>query len=195
MKLVVGLGNPGATYAHTRHNLGFRVVTCLAQKLQIPLRRSLRFKAKVGRGTVDGEEVVLLLPATYMNRSGQVVGRWLLAEKLFLNQMLVVLDDLQLPLGQLRIRSEGSQGGHQGLWSIIQAVGSGNFTRLRLGIGAPEGTQAWEEYVLEPFRSSEESLVNAMVEEAVDCCRLWVTEGTQSCANQFNVKGGKHGTV
>ena len=195
MKLVVGLGNPGAAYSRTRHTLGFRVVRLLSQKCHIPLKRSLRFKARLGQGRMEGKDVTLLLPATYMNRSGEGVSRWLAAEKLPLNEILVVLDDLQLPLGQLRIREKGSEGGHQGLRSIIEAVGSGDFPRLRLGIGSPKETQAWEKYVLEPFRPLEEAVVKTMIEEAVDCCRLWVRQGTQACATRFNVKAKKHGTV
>ena len=195
MKLIVGLGNPGAAYARTRHNLGFRVVSRLAKEFQFSLRRSLRFKARIGRGKVRGEESTFFLPETFMNRSGEAVARWLSREKTPLDDMLVVLDDLQLPLGRLRIRAFGSEGGHQGLASIIEAVGSGRFPRLRLGIGTPGDPAAWETYVLKPFRRDEEPLVLAMVEKAVACCRLWVTEGTHACANRFNVKDEADGTV
>ena len=195
MKLIVGLGNPGATYARTRHNLGFRVVSQLAQECRVPLQRSLRFKARVGRGKMEGEKSVLFLPETFMNRSGEAVGRWLSAEKMALDDMLVVLDDLQLPLGQLRLRAFGSEGGHQGLASIIEAVGSESFPRLRLGIGAPKDQAAWEDYVLQPFRRDEEPKVSAMVGQAADCCRLWVVEGTEPCANRFNVKDKTDDTV
>ena len=195
MKLIVGLGNPGATYARTRHNLGFRTVTQLAQEHQISLRRSLRFKTKVGRGRIEGEEITLLLPETFMNRSGEAVGRWLSAKKTPLDDMLVVLDDLQLPLGQLRLRAFGSEGGHQGLASIIEAVGSESFPRLRLGIGAPKDQAAWEQYVLQPFRRDEEPLVEAMVEKAANCCRLWLAKGADYCANRFNVKDKTDDTV
>ena len=195
MKLVVGLGNPGATYARTRHNLGFRVVGRLAQELQIPLRRSLRCRARMGRGNVEGKDTTLFLPETFMNRSGEPVARWLRAEKIPLGEMLVVVDDLHLPLGQLRIRASGSEGGHQGLASVIEGIGSRGFPRLRLGMGAPKEKKAWEDYVLEPFRRDEQPLVEKMVEEAVACCRLWIAKGTQSCANRFNVKDETDGTV
>ena len=195
MKLIVGLGNPGATYAQTRHNLGFRVVAQLAQEGRVALRHSLRFKARVGRGRIEGEESVLFLPETFMNRSGESVGRWVAAERMLLEDMLVVLDDLHLPLGRLRIRASGSGGGHQGLQSVIEAVGSGSFPRLRLGIGAPKRQAAWEEYVLQPFRRDEEPKVKAMVERAADCCRLWIVKGTQTSANHFNVKDKTDDTV
>ena len=195
MKLIVGLGNPGATYARTRHNLGFRVVSRLAEECQVSLRRSLRFKAKVGRGKVEGEEGAFFLPETFMNRSGEAVKRWLSAEKISLDEMLVVLDDLHLPIGQLRLRAFGSEGGHQGLKSVMETVGSGHFPRLRLGIGTPKDVEAWEKYVLEPFRRDEEPLVAAMVEKAVECCCLWVAKGTEYCANRFNIKDKTDGTV
>ena len=195
MKLIVGLGNPGTTYAGTRHNLGFRAVTQLAQGCRLSLRHSLRFKAKVGRGRIEGEESVLFLPETFMNRSGESVGRWVAAERMLLEDMLVVLDDLHLPLGRLRIRASGSGGGHQGLQSIIEAVGSGSFPRLRLGIGAPKDQTAWEEYVLRPFRRDEEPRVSAMVGQAADCCRFWIVKGTHACANRFHVKDKTDDTV
>ena len=188
MKLVVGLGNPGTTYARTRHNLGFRVVTALAKGEGISLKRSIRIRADLGEGEVAGEQTTLLLPGSYMNRSGPVVGRWLSFRKMPLSEMLVVLDDLQLPLGQLRVREGGSDGGHQGLKSLIDTLGSGEFARLRIGIGSSSPNQPWEAFVLQPFRRSEEPLVNAMVKQAADCCRVWVSQGTRVCANQFNAR-------
>ena len=177
MKLIVGIGNPGSRYERTRHNLGFRVVQALARDCGI------RFKKESflwrGEGMLGGQEFLLVLPQTFVNRSGAAVQAVLSEHHLSLKDLLVVCDDLALPLGTLRFRASGSPGGHKGLESIVTLLASQAFARLRLGIGlVPEGI-AWEEFVLGNFTRQEALEVEAMISESVQAVRLWVEKGVQ----------------
>ena len=189
MKALFGLGNPGRAYEKTRHNIGFRVVGNFAKKEDVLLKKSAALGALCGKQIVGSEEVRLCLPQSYMNLSGRVVGRCLKRWNLPPQKMLVVVDDLQLPLGQLRIRPKGSDGGQKGLQSIIETLGTENFARLRLGIGLSYLKSSWEEFVLHPFSRKEEPLVEDMIEKATACCRLWIEKGIEVCMECFNQKG------
>ena len=139
MFLIVGLGNPGTEYAATRHNIGFDMVTFLSDQYNIPLR-SREEKALVGKGVIEGKKVILAQPQTYMNLSGESVRALMDYYKLDLDELIVIYDDISLPVGQIRIRMKGSAGGHNGIKSIIQHMGTQEFARIKIGVGGkPEG--------------------------------------------------------
>lgn len=180
---VVGLGNPGREYAATRHNIGFRVVDELARRWRIHLwwpRHHARLARR--RGSMP---VFLVKPTTYMNLSGQAVAALAAAEQLAPEQILVVVDDVDLPLGTLRVRPHGGAGTHNGLRSVVERIGEG-FPRLRLGV---RGEAAWSdlaEYVLAPFAPEEEERVTAMVARAADCVEVALHSGLSRAASRFN---------
>jgi PTH1 family peptidyl-tRNA hydrolase len=185
LAVVVGLGNPGPEYEFHRHNIGFRVVDALAGTHG--LRFSLRMgKARVAQGTVDGREVVLVKPRTYMNLSGQAVSRVCRELVVAPERLLIVYDDLDLPLGRLRLRPEGGSGGHKGMRSIIHALGTQSFARLRVGIGRPPGRMDPAEYVLRPFEEEEQPLVAEAVERAVAAVEYWLAEDVVAAMDRFN---------
>ena len=190
-KLVVGLGNPGKDYAGTRHNIGFAVLDRLAGKLDCSFRKKWRFSAEVAEAAAgDAGKVVLAKPQTYMNRSGSAVNALLKWSKIEPAQLLVVVDDADLPLGQIRLRASGGSGGHNGLRSIIEALGGNEeFARLRVGIGrsAPVGADITG-HVLGKFAAQERELAEqaaATAVEAIECC---LREGLTEAMNQFNRK-------
>jgi PTH1 family peptidyl-tRNA hydrolase len=184
MKLVVGLGNHGSKYTGTRHNIGYEVVDELAERLGgVSFRR--QFSGRAG-GARSGDEALLLLkPETYMNESGRSVQAALAFHRLPAAQLLVICDDLNLPVGKLRIRSSGSDGGQKGLRSIAQHLGTQDYPRLRVGIGAPQGVDS-ADYVLTRFSRAERDQMNAAVEQAVDAVIVWCQSGIESCMNRFN---------
>jgi len=190
MKVIVGLGNPGRKYGKTRHNVGFRVASALAGKRGIRLNTK-GFNSLIGRGRILGEEVVIALPQTYMNRSGEAVKAILLRKKTELQDLLIICDDVNLSLGIVRIRAEGSAGGHNGLASIIEHLGSGDFARMRVGIGHDTESANLSGYVLSTFKKSEEEILDEAVETSIDCCEVWVKDGLERAANQFNLKNRK----
>ncbi|NPB08399.1 MAG: aminoacyl-tRNA hydrolase [Aquificae bacterium] len=167
-KLVVGLGNPGKEYENTRHNVGFMVVDELVKTLRArgPFQEalSLLYKARLG-----GKEVILAKPQTYMNNSGAAVINLLEEYSLSPEEMIVVYDDLDLPLGSMRLRLKGSSGGHKGVESIINYIGTQNFPRLRIGIGRPKKKEDVVKYVLSPFPPDEERVISQVVKKAVRC--------------------------
>jgi PTH1 family peptidyl-tRNA hydrolase len=184
MKLIVGLGNPGRQYENTRHNVGFRVLDELARRHQIDLTRR-KFSGVTGSGSIRGEPVLLLKPETYMNLSGRSVREALTFHKLAPPDLLVIVDDMALPLAKLRMREKGSAGGHNGLTSLIQELGSDEFPRLRIGIEAVEGKRMVG-HVLGAFTEEEESQIAAAVKRAADAAECWLIEGTPSAMNKFN---------
>lgn len=184
-KLIVGLGNPGSEYAATRHNLGFAVLDGLAGKHGISWRQRLAL-ALVGHGTVQGSRVILAKPQTFMNLSGRSAVLLLRAYGLVPGEMIVVHDDMDLEIGIIRVRRQGGSGGHRGVQSLIEALGSHDFGRLRLGIGRPpEGMDA-ADYVLQPPSPSEELLVHEMVVEAVLALETLISRGYAETMNRFN---------
>ena len=183
MKLIAGLGNPGPQYEGTRHNVGFAVVDELAARSCIDLSRE-KFHGWFGLGTIAGERAALLKPTTFMNRSGRAVveaGRYY---KLEVSDLLVIVDDLALPLGRLRMRAGGSAGGHNGLQDIIDRLGGDNWCRLRIGIGEAVGDAS--EYVLRRFTTEERSLMERVYRNAADCVVCWVQEGVEAAMTKFN---------
>lgn len=184
MKLIVGLGNPGPKYAGTRHNVGFDVVDDLARRWQIGMGAE-KFHAWFGVGDYSGERVGLMKPTTYMNRSGQAVLAAGQFYKLELTDLMVVVDDLALPVGKIRIRKSGSSGGHNGLEDIVARVGSDAWCRLRIGIGARTGDP--KVYVLGEFDESEKPVIQAAIKKAADAVECWVAQGPDQAMNKFNV--------
>ncbi|MBX6753434.1 aminoacyl-tRNA hydrolase [Thermorudis peleae] len=181
---IVGLGNPGPEYAATRHNIGFQVVDALATLYQAPLW-DIRFEAAITSVTdQDGGRIVLAKPLTYMNASGRAVQQLLRWYRLPLERLLVIHDDLDLPFGTLRLRHNGSSGGHHGVESIIQAVGAG-FDRLRIGIGRPPRHDATR-YVLEAFTADERAVLPSIIEQAAAAAQCWRREGLTAAMNRFN---------
>ena len=190
-KLVVGLGNPGKDYAGTRHNIGFAVLDRLAGKLVCSFRKKWRFSAEIAEAAAgDAGKVVLAKPQTFMNRSGSAVNALLKWSKLEPAQLLVIVDDADLPLGQIRLRASGGSGGHNGLRSIIETLGGNEeFARVRVGIGrsAPVGTDITG-HVLGRFAVQERELAEQAVTtsvKAIECC---MREGLTEAMNQFNRK-------
>ena len=189
MRLILGLGNPGEEYRATRHNVGFRVVEELARRWQVSLAH-LDCNALAGR-TGSGEgEVLLAKPQTYMNRSGYAARCF--AERFGLepSAVLVVYDEVNLPLGKLRLRRSGSPAGHRGLESVIENLRSADVPRLRLGVapreGRPPGGEDLVEFVLSPFAPEELEAVDEMVRRAADACETWVREGAEVAMNRHN---------
>ncbi len=187
MKIVVGLGNPGREYATTRHNLGFMVVDELARRAGAAGARK-RFRAEIAEGMLGGEKLVLVKPQTYMNLSGHAareVVNWYHAAR---EDVLVVLDELDLPFGTIRLRAEGSAGGHNGLASIIEQLGSKAIPRLRLGIG--RGSGAATAQVLSRFSPDEARDLPNVVDAAADCAALWASDGIITAMNRCNRREG-----
>ena len=187
MALVVGLGNPGARYARTRHNVAWRVIGRLrarwgAEPLAGPAGRSY----ETWRATRGEREVVLLVPHTYMNRSGEALAAWRAEHGLDRESLLVVADDVYLPLGALRLRPRGSSGGHRGLASLEAELGDREYARLRVGVGAAESAAALREHVLEEFEGPEEEVVEQTVERAADAVETWLARGLTAAMNAFN---------
>ncbi len=184
MKVVVGLGNPGTEYAHTRHNLGFRVVDLLAEKLNGTWSESAwYFFCRIAKRS---EPLLLLKPTTFMNRSGVAVADALDRFEAGVEDVLVVVDDVHLDLGRIRLRRGGSDGGHNGLGSIIHCVGSTAFPRLRTGIGAPPECADRIAHVLSPFEAGELETVETAIREAADSVECWIESGMDAAMNKFN---------
>ena len=188
-RLIVGLGNPGRDYQNTRHNLGFLVVRNLAKRYRLNFIRSVAFKGFITQGQLEKRKTYLFLPLTYMNHSGVGVRAVVVAKKILLKDILVVSDDLDLDFGQVRLRAKGSDGGHNGLNSLIVYLKTQEFARLRLGIGRPTKKEETVDFVLSEFNTKEKEELSAFVEKATDCCRTWLAQGTTEAMNQFNEKG------
>jgi PTH1 family peptidyl-tRNA hydrolase len=184
--LIVGLGNPGSEYASHRHNIGFQVVQALATTHSLAFARRRRAKARVAEGCIGPRQVLLAKPHTFMNLSGKTVGRLSRDHEIPSEQILVIYDDLDLPLGRLRLRPEGGSGGHRGMRSIIEALGTQAFARLRVGIDRPPGRMDPADYVLQPFTEEEATLAGEAVERAVAAVECWLSEGIVTAMDRFN---------
>lgn len=184
--LIVGLGNIGDEYQNTRHNIGFTVLDALA-KASNTVFNDKRY-GFVGEMKLKGHTLLLLKPSTYMNLSGNAVRYWLQKEKIDLENLLIVVDDLALPIGALRLKSKGSDAGHNGLKHIAQILGTQSYNRLRFGIGNdfPKGGQI--DYVLGKFSPEEKEIINARLETACDIIRTFALAGINIAMNQFNNK-------
>jgi PTH1 family peptidyl-tRNA hydrolase len=185
MRLIVGLGNPGIEYAWTPHNLGFLVVDALAEDAGIRVSRP-EAKSLVGLGQIAGREVVLAKPQTMMNLSGLAVRELISRAECEPSDMIVVCDDVALPWGMLRVRERGTAGGHNGLKSVIGAIGTTEFVRVRLGVKPEELRGDLKEYVLRQIRRDEEDLVAEEIEQGAEAVKVILAEGTQSAMNRFN---------
>lgn len=186
MRVIVGLGNPGVAYQRTRHNLGFRVIERLAERWAIPLTRRALLSL-IGEGHYRGEQVLLVQPQTYMNRSGDAVARVCTFYHVNLGDLILVHDDLDLPLGRIRIkRGGGGAGGNRGVASVIAALGSKDFVRVKIGIGRPPPHQDPADYVLQPFTQPEEAFILPAVERAADAVEALLGEGIEKAMARFN---------
>jgi len=185
MKIIVGLGNPGLSYRRTRHNVGFMVVHALAEGRGLRFRRA-RQRSTQAEGRIGKEKVVLVRPMTFMNLSGEAVAGVVKYFDCALDDLLVVCDDVNLDLGRMRLRRSGSDGGHNGLKSIIRHLHSQDFARLRLGVGAPPEGREMMNYVLGVFRRGERPVVHEVVERAAQAVETWVYHGSDEAMNRFN---------
>ena len=185
-RLIVGLGNPGAEYEGTRHNIGFAVVDAVAEKARAALAFDGRADALVGEGRFRGRPLTLAKPLAYMNLSGTPVRHLIRRLGLDPAEVLVIVDDVNLPVGKLRLRQGGSAGGHNGVQDLIDRLGTDAFPRLRIGIGNdfPRGRQA--DYVLSPFSKDEEPVIAGAIERARDAALAFVTDGLVPAMNRFN---------
>ena len=183
-RLILGLGNPGERYRETRHNVGFRVVEELARRRGVRVR-STECASLVG----EDSTLTLALPQTYMNRSGYAARCLLERRGLQPEDLLVVFDDVNLPLGRLRLRPGGSPGGHRGMESVLENLRSAEVPRLRLGVGPADQAVAGAEladYVLEPFDRAERESVETMIGRAADACECWLSDGAEAAMNRYN---------
>src|SRR5438046_1091091 len=184
--LIVGLGNPGADYAKTRHNAGFMLADLLAKRWRADWSAAKKFQSRVAKAERDGRRVVLCEPHTFMNASGEAVGAMVKFYRLPLKNLVVAMDDADLPLGEIRLRPGGSSGGHHGLESIEQHLGTRDYARLRIGIGRQSGAREITGYVLGRFNSTEAELVDKVLTVASDQVECWLEAGIQKAMSQIN---------
>ncbi len=185
MNLIVGLGNPGSNYKNHRHNLGFMVVDALSNACGIDLNET-KFKAVYGKGSIDNHLVILMKPMTYMNLSGQAIRDIAGYFKINLEDIIVLVDDLNIPFSAIRVRKSGSDGGHNGLKSIIQCFGSDLFPRIRLGIGLPAQKTVISNYVLSPFNADERKDLESFIDKAKNAVHTLITNSIEKCMNEYN---------
>ena len=185
MKLLVGLGNPGARYQNTRHNVGFMVLDALAAEWGVRIEKK-RGTSLVGKALCEGEKILLLKPQTYMNRSGEAVLEALHYYRDAIDDLLVIHDDLDLEVGRLRFKRNGGAGGHNGLKSIMQMLNSADFDRLKIGIGRPHGAWQTEDYVLGGFDPEEKAVITEVIAEAAQGVKLWCLQGIDEAMNKHN---------
>lgn len=185
MKIIFGLGNPGAHYARTRHNTGFMVIDELARRIHCSLKEKKRWQADVGQAKDGQADITLVKPLTFMNNSGICASMVIRALPCNLDEILVVYDEIDLPLGTLRLRPGGSSGGHKGLASILHALGTTHIARMRIGIGRNAETDT-ADYVLSLFAKNELAIVAETIQQAVDCCLSWVHTGCQNAMTTHN---------
>ena len=190
MLIIAGLGNPGREYENTRHNAGFMVLDALADKLGADISER-KHKALCGKAVIGGQKVILLKPQTYMNSSGESIRAAADYYKVAPEDILVIYDDISLAPGQLRIRAKGSAGGHNGIKNIIAQLGTQNFYRIKVGVGAkPKG---WDlaDYVLGRFSSKEREVVDAAIQDAADAVEMIIEKGIDAAMNHYNGSGKK----
>jgi peptidyl-tRNA hydrolase, PTH1 family len=185
MKLIVGLGNPGKQYDKTRHNIGFEVIDELADQLNIPLNQS-KFKGLFGIGSHKGEKVVLLKPLTYMNLSGESIRAIMDYYQIELEDFLVIYDDLDLPVGKIRLRQKGSAGGHNGIKSTVAHLGTQEFNRIRIGIDRPRNGMKVPDYVLGRFNEEDLPSTKEAVKKSSEACKAWLEKPFLQVMNEFN---------
>jgi len=184
--LIVGLGNPGREYARTRHNAGFLLVELLAQRWRTDWTLDKKFQSRIARVEVGGKQTLLCQPQTYMNVSGEAVGALANFYRLPLNQLLVAVDDADLPLGEIRLRPNGSSGGHHGLESVEQHLATREYSRLRIGIGRRGSVREITGHVLGKFAAEEAALFEKVLAKAADQAECWLADGIEKAMNRFN---------
>ena len=195
MKLIVGLGNPGTKYAGTRHNVGFSVIVGLADKYNIELSEK-KHKAIYGRGMIEGEKVILAMPQTFMNLSGESVRELVDYYKCDPSDVIVAYDDIDLAVGKLRIREKGSDGGHNGMKSIIKHLGGDTFPRIRVGIGGEKHPgQDLADYVLGHFKDDEKELLSDALDKAEKAAELFAQDEFSEAMNKYSVGKKKRKTL
>ena len=187
MYVIAGLGNPGLRYARTRHNVGFCAVDVLADKYNIKVNAE-KFKGLVGNGIIEGERVALVKPMTYMNLSGECVRAVMDFYKLEACSLIVIYDDIDLDPGRIRVRAKGSAGGHNGMKSIVQHMGTQEIARVRIGVGARPAQMDLADYVLSRFGPEEAEIVETAIGQAAQAAAVIVGEGVQAAMNRFNGK-------
>ena len=187
--LIVGLGNPGLAYRHNRHNVGFMVADALADKLEIPLKR-VKFKAQIGNGKLEDIPIIIAKPLTFMNKSGEAVAPLVRYFKVPLERLLVIHDDMDLPLGTLRMRPSGGSAGHNGMLSIFDKLGTNAIPRLRVGIGRPPGRMDPADYVLQDFPKGDEELLKMVIAQACEAALAFITTGLEKAMNTYNGEVG-----
>ncbi|MGH2374076.1 MAG: aminoacyl-tRNA hydrolase [bacterium] len=187
MRLVIGLGNPGRRYRGTRHNIGWEVLDRLAREHAIRIATEDGW-AEVGRGAIGGQRVLLARPQTYVNASGTAVADLRRRHRIAPRDLLVIVDDLDLPVGTVRMRARGSHGGHNGLRSIIDALGTSDFARIRVGIGRPPGGVDPADHVLERPSGGDRLLLDEAVARGAEGVAIWITKGPDAAMRHTNVK-------
>jgi PTH1 family peptidyl-tRNA hydrolase len=185
MKLIVGLGNPGKQYEQTRHNIGFEVIDAVSSQLAIPLNQS-KFKGLYGMGVYKGEKVILLKPLTYMNLSGESIRAVMDYYQIDVEDLLVIYDDLDLPVGKVRLRQKGSPGGHNGIKSTVAHLGTQEFNRIRIGIDRPQVEMSIPGYVLSRFHKNEQILTHEAVKKSEEACTAWLEKPFLQVMNEYN---------
>lgn len=185
MKMIIGLGNPGKPYEHTRHNIGFDVVDELANRFNSPLTQ-MKFKGMYTVIHRPEGKVLLVKPLTYMNLSGECIVPLMNYYDIAEDQIVVIYDDLDLAVGKLRLRQKGSAGGHNGIKSIIQHLGTQEFNRIRVGVDRPPAGMKVPDYVLSKFLSDEKPLMNEAIKNSADACEKWLTSSFLEVMNRFN---------
>ena len=185
-RLLIGLGNPGADYEGTRHNVGFAVVEALAERARATFQHDGRADAVVASGRLRGRPVVLVKPLTYMNRSGSTVKHLVRRLGFEPTELLIIVDDINLALGKLRLRERGSAGGHNGVQDVIDQLGTDAFPRLRIGVGRAFAQGRQVDYVLSPFTQEEQPVIDAAILRARDAAVTYVVDGIVTTMNRFN---------
>lgn len=184
--LIVGLGNPGREYENTRHNIGFHCVDALVRKHHLRYENKKRSKAKIAQGTIAGQTVLLAKPQTYMNLSGSAVQGLAAFYRIPPERIIVIMDDLDIALGTLRIRPKGGTAGHKGLTDIVQRLGTQNIPRIRFGIGRPPDRMDPAAYVLRRFTPDEQPVIDEAIARAAEAVETWLTDGIDIAMNRFN---------
>ena len=187
MKIIIGLGNKGLKYTQTRHNIGFEVIELLAYRHNIPMNQN-KFKGIIGQGIIGGEKVLLVMPLTYMNLSGECVRAVLDFYKLGSEDIMVIYDDLSMDLGALRIRDKGSAGGHNGIKNIINHLGHDAFLRLKVGVGPQPPNVKAEHFVLDRFNKSEINTMTESIEHTANAIEAILSKGISYGMNNYNKK-------
>lgn len=185
MRLIAGLGNPGARYRSTRHNVGFRVVDLLGESLGVGLENR-RFHSRNGQVVILGKKAILLRPLTYMNRSGESIRACVDYFGIGTGHIVVIHDDLDLPVGKVKVVRNGGAGGHKGVLSIMGHLGSRAFHRVKIGIGRPRYGESIEEFVLNPFYGDEQEPMERVVETGIRACKLFISHGLDAAMNEIN---------